>query len=207
MGLSNAGRVEAMSLNPALMSSKLQNWGTDDDYFARLHAICRFTTDACATEENSKLAHFVPPNGDGKNYSWRDLRIFSNPEYKYCCDWVPKARNEALEGPGMSASLVPYRPDPEWFSIGALSEDGAAGRLRSSSYDNKNRVMWLRWDRLITGIHSVPNRLAFKAPKEFKLKPGSKAAGNAPFPSAVIFHFNPATRPLVRRWLLERCPR
>ncbi len=195
-----------MTLNRSLFSSKRQDWGTPDEYFARLHAICHFTTDACATEANSKLPHFIPPNGDGKNYSWADLRVFSNPEYAQCDEWVPKARNEALNAPGFSASLVPYRPDPVWFAIGALSEDGEAGRLLSSFYDNKNRVLWLRWQWLITGIHSVPDRLPFKNPEKSKSGKPKKAA-NAPFPSAVIFHFNPATRPPVRRWLLERCPR
>jgi hypothetical protein len=189
----------------ALMTSKHQNWGTPDDYFARLHEVCRFTTDGCAAAGDAKLPHFI--EADGLNYSWRGLRVFSNPEYRFCNLWVPKARDSALNLPCMSASLVPYRPETHWWSIGALSEDGEAGKLRSSFYDEKNRVLWLRWAHLITGIHSVPTRLGFNPPKDFKPKPGSKAAANAPFPSAVIFHFHLGTRPPVRRWLIERCPK
>lgn len=193
-------------LSRALLTSVDQDWGTPDDYFARLHAICRFTTDACALEGNTKLPHFIPPNGDGLNYRWFGLRVFSNPEYRWCSLWVPKARNEALAAPCLSASLVPYRPDPEWWSVGVLSEDGAAGQLLRSFYDDKNRTLWLRFQRLVTGIHSVPTRLAFKKPMRLK---ATDKAGNAPFPSAVIFHIHPTTaaRLTSRRWLLERCPR
>jgi len=194
-------------INRGLFTSEHQDWATDEEYFARLHEIFRFTTDACATAANTKLKHFIAPNADGLNYRWFDLSVFYNPEYRWCSAWVPKARDEAIRYPCMSAGLVPYRPDPEWWSRGALSEDGAAGPLRSSFYDDRNRVLWLRFPKLITGIHSVPGRLGFKAPAaRVKLK-ATDRAGKAPFPSAVIIHINPATRPPTRRWLLERCPR
>lgn len=194
-----------MTINRGLLTSKEQHFGTPDEIFSRLHGAFRFTTDACATEKDTKLPHFVPPNGDGKNYSWDRLRPFSNPEYRFCSEWVPKARNESLNGQVISASLVPYRPDPEWWNIGALSEDGEAGPLLKSLYDPKNRVLWLRFRHLITGIHSVPDRLKFVDPKR-KLKATDKA-GTAPFPSAVIIHITPGLALPTRRWLLERCPK
>jgi hypothetical protein len=193
-------------MNRAMLTSKHQDWGTDDEFFARLHEICRFTTDACALASNAKLEHFITPDADGLNYRWFDLSVFYNPEYRWCSQWMPKARNEAIRYPCFSAGLVPYRPDPEWWSKGVLSEDGAAGPLLRSFYDPKNRVLWLRFQKLITGVHSVPGRLGFKLPAKVKLK-ATDRAGKAPFPSAVIFHIHPRTPPPTRRWLLERCPR
>lgn len=196
-------------INRGLMTSVSQNWGTEDAYFDMLNAIFLFTCDACASHGDQKVKFYIPPNGDGLNYSWAPnlmgdpnrgglQRIFDNPAYKFCNQWVPKSRNEAINAPGLSVNLVPYRPDPEWWAIGALSEDGAAGKLLRSSYDSKNRTLWLRWQWLITGIHSVPDRIKFKNPNKAPTDVKKSKGNSAPFPSAVIMHFHPGTPPPFR---------
>lgn len=205
-------------MNRALLTSASQLWGTEDAYFDMLHALFGFTIDACASPGANKLPLFIPPNADGLNYSWAPRwnpktrrfelqKVFNNPEYAHCDQWMPKARDEAIAARGFSVNLVPYRPDPEWWAIGALSEDGKAGKLLRSRYDGANRTLWLRFQRVVTGIHSVPDRIAFKDPRKAPTDVKKKKGGKAPFPSAVVMHFHPGVRPprlegIASGWML-----
>ncbi len=176
-------------MNSVHFKSENQNWGTPEDLFADLNRIFRFQLDACAVAKTAKVRNFIGPGGDGLNASWAGLRTFCNPPYVDAWSWSRKSRNEALARPGLSVSLVPARHETEWWSVGVLSEDGAAGKLIRSRYDPTNRVLWLRFRHLVTGIHQCPTRLVF----EGETKDGKPR--NAPFPSAIIMQFHPGTRP------------
>ncbi len=188
-----------MTLNRSLFSSKDQNWGTPPDLFRSLNRLFRFQLDACAVAKTAKCPIFTGPDGDGLNRSWAELRTFCNPPYSDVSSWIRKARNEAVEARGLSVNLIPARHETAWWSVGVLSEDGAAGKLLRSRYDPNNRTLWLRWQGLITGIHQCPGRLAFEGP--------AKSKANAPFPSAVVMHFHPGVRPpklegIASGWML-----
>jgi site-specific DNA-methyltransferase (adenine-specific) len=184
-------------MNRVLLSSKNMNFATPWDVFKSLHRLFKFTFDGCSSPETAKCKRFAAPGSDAINYSWAGETVFQNPIYgRGIRQWVLKARNEALEGPALSVSLLPYRPDPEWFATAVLSEDGAAGRLRDSYYDPVNRVMWLRWQKMITGIHSVPDRIPFEGEKN-----------GAPFPSAIVIHSSLKRKPFKREGLTQMWPR
>jgi phage N-6-adenine-methyltransferase len=189
-----------MSLSRSLLTSINQDWATPIELFKSLDRIFGFDLDGCAVAATAKCRKFVGPDNDGLNHSWRGRRVFCNPPYSGLDSWMPKARNESIEAPSLSVSLVPYRPDPEWFAVGALSEDGAAGRLVSSYYDPTNRVMWLRWRKLITGIHAIKGRIPFGGPTK------SKKPTPAPFPSAIVIHASLGLKPRLREGVASMWP-
>ena len=49
--------------------------GTPPDFFARLHAACDFTVDACATKPAALLPQFFSPEQDGLKQSWVGHRV------------------------------------------------------------------------------------------------------------------------------------
>lgn len=194
-------RSGARKLSRVVFSSKVNTWGTPNETFKKLDRLIGFTLDACALPETAKVKRYVSPESDGLNTSWNNERVFDNFPYDQAGQWMPKSRNESLEVSALSANLVPYRGDTEWWSIGVLSEDGRAGRLIESYYDWKNRVWWLRFQRLVTGIHEYDGRLTFDG----KTKGGK--ANNAPFPSAVVFHATPGLQPKIRESITTMWPR
>lgn len=190
-----------MSKIDAMLSSKVNTWGTPRELYRKLDRLFGFTLDACAFKETAKCRRFVMPNADGLNVSWDGERVWDNPPYDDCLSWVPKARNESLEGKALSANLVPVRGDTEWWATGVLSEDKLAGRLRESWYDEKHRVWWYRRMDLITGVHEFDCRITFDG----KTKSGKP--NNAPFPSALVIHATPGLRPRLREGITSMWPR
>lgn len=185
----------------AMLSSKVNTWGTPSDFFKMVNRLLALTLDACALPHTAKLKNFVLPNADGLNVSWDGERVWNNPPYDDCESWVPKARNEALETNCVSANLVPKRGDTNWWANGVLSEDGLAGRLRESWYDDKHRVWWYRRMDLITGVYEHRGRLKFNG-----ITKSGKPTG-APFPSALIIHATPGLRPKLREGITSMWPR
>lgn len=190
-----------MSLSRVVFSSAVNTWGTPDELYASLDRLIGFTLDACALPKTAKTKRFVGPNENGLNVSWDGERIWNNPPYDDAESWVPKARNESLEGTCVSGNLLPWRGDTEWWSTGVLSEDGEAGRLRESWYDDKNRMLWLKRQRIWTGIHQFDGRITFDG----KTKSGKP--NNAPFPSALIIHATPGLQPKRREGITQMWPR
>lgn len=104
----------------ALLTSKNQEWETPPDFFNRLHEIYNFTVDACATDNNKKLANFWSPEQDGLSQSWAKHRVWLNPPYQNRkpgqIDWVRKAFTEVREnGCELVACLLPARTDTKLF--------------------------------------------------------------------------------------------
>lgn len=189
-----------MSKIAAMLSSKVNTWGTPIEFYRMVNRLFGFTLDACALAATAKCKRFVHPNADGLNVSWNKERVWNNPPYDDCKQWVPKARNESLEGVCLSANLVAVRGDTEWWSTGVLCEDGAAGKLRQSYYDDKNRVWWYLRRDLITGVYEHKGRITFDG------ETADGEANNAPFPSALVMHATPGVQPKRREGITSMWP-
>lgn len=107
-----------MAINPAVFSSKSDEWATPQDLFDTLHAEYHFTLDACATRENAKLPVYYSKEEDGLTRSWSRQRVWINPPYTkgQIKRWLAKAR-QALDSEGckLVVFLVPARTDTAWF--------------------------------------------------------------------------------------------
>ncbi len=95
---------------------------TPDNIFAPLHAMHKFTVDACAEGWNTKLDRYWSPWEDGLKQSWMGERIWCNPPYGrgMIQPWVDKALSEQYgyckDGPaGCATLLLPSRTDTVWF--------------------------------------------------------------------------------------------
>lgn len=69
---------------------------TPPELFDPLHAEFRFTLDAAATAENTKLKRWC--RTDGLVESWRGERVWCNPPYSDIGPWVEKAWHELMKG-------------------------------------------------------------------------------------------------------------
>lgn len=84
---------------------------TRDDLWLPLQAEFRFTLDAAATAENSKLPRFCK---DGLVESWAGERVWCNPPYSNVRPWVEKAMAEVL-APVIVMLLPANRTEQGWW--------------------------------------------------------------------------------------------
>lgn len=181
-------------MNRALLTSDSGLWGTPRAFYEWLNSQLAFTIDVCALPTNTKHSRFFTPRDNGLAQSWEGETAWCNPEYgRGIGQWLLKARDEAMRARALVALLVPARVDADWWRVGVMSSDGAAGRLVRSWYDVESTVLWLRWEGLVTGVYFHDARLDFEG----------AADDGAPFPSAVVFHSSPSRRPAIERPVLE----
>lgn len=116
-------------MNSALMFSKASDeWSTPQAFYDALDLEFRFDWDAAASRKNAKcggyryfgLDHTVPVYQDALAVDWVTLnrrRLFCNPPYSKCREFIAKAANEAKRGLVATAivCLVPARTDTRWF--------------------------------------------------------------------------------------------
>lgn len=105
-------------MNPALFSSKTDDWSTPQDLFDILNSRFPFELDVCASASNAKAPKFFTREVDGLKQEWivQCGRFwFMNPPYgRTIALWVAKAAAEAARGfPGVC--LLPARTDTKWF--------------------------------------------------------------------------------------------
>jgi phage N-6-adenine-methyltransferase len=185
-------------MNRGLLSSENPRWGTPgkrDGFFAWLQAAFGFTLDPCAERWSAKCDRYFTEKDNGLAQSWAGEVAFYNPPYgKQIGEWVRKARHETMFGLATCVGLLPARVDTDWWVDYVTQRDGIAGSLLASRYEEKSRVLWLRFSMLTVGIYHHDARL------QFELPPGSKKSDgeSAPFPSSVVV-FDPPAR-LRRRW-------
>lgn len=169
-------------MNRSMLSSESTSWGTPRAFYDWLDRQFRFTLDVCATKDNAKHPRFFSPKDNGLSQSWEGETAFCNPPYgDAIAGWAEKCRDEALHNRAIVAMLVPSRVDTRWWAAFVMSEDKAAGRLLRSGYDPHSRVLWLRWDGLLTGVYHHDARLRFEG----------MSTDSAPFPSSVVIHASP----------------
>lgn len=73
-----------------------QCWRTHPDVFARLHAIFRFTVDACASKRNALLPRYWTEADNAFDQDWSGERVFCNPPFKLSREAMEKARSARL---------------------------------------------------------------------------------------------------------------
>lgn len=170
-------------MNRALLSSESTTWGTPRPFYDWVDRQFHFTIDVCATKDNAKHPRFFSPRDNGLSQSWEGETAWCNPPYgRGIGEWVDKSRDEAIFNRAISVLLLPARVDTDWWCTCVMSEDGRAGKLLRSGYDPHSRVLWLRWEGLLTGVYHHDRRLSFDG----------MADDTAPFPSSLVFHVAPS---------------
>lgn len=106
---------------------------TPRDLIGELHGKYRFTVDA-ASDPKSPAAKLIGRHwtveDDGLEESWRGERVWLNPPYSTCADWVAKAEREMAEGCELVVILVPAnRTDQGWWHTHVENVRDGRGRL------------------------------------------------------------------------------
>lgn len=102
-------------VDKAMFSSENDNWETPAWLFNILDQWFNFTLDACATEQNAKVAHFFSPEQDGLAQSWGEHVVWCNPPYGRAIGaWVRKGHESAIMGATV-VMLLPARTDTRWW--------------------------------------------------------------------------------------------
>ncbi|MEM9421301.1 MAG: DNA N-6-adenine-methyltransferase [Pseudomonadota bacterium] len=103
-------------INPALLSSKMDNWETPQAFFDRLDQIFSFQLDAAAADYNAKCGIYFDIDANGLDQDWSPYkRIWLNPPYGRGIErWMRKAYEESQRG-SIVVCLVSARTDTQWW--------------------------------------------------------------------------------------------
>ena len=110
-------------LNTALMFSKASDeWETPQPFFAALRREFDLTVDAAASPGNKKLPDYFGPGSpiceDALVANWSMFgtlsRMWCNPPYSRCAEFVAKAAAERLNGV-LTVMLIPSRTDTRYW--------------------------------------------------------------------------------------------
>lgn len=115
-------------------SSKTVIWETPQDFFDKLDAEFRFTTDVCALPENAKCARYYTPEQDGLRQNWTGTCWMNPPYGREIAAWVKKAYESAQAGATV-VCLLPSRTDTRWWHNYVMRADDVRfirGRLKFS---------------------------------------------------------------------------
>ncbi len=119
-------------MNSALMFSKASDeWSTPQAFFEPLAREFDLCVDAAAAAENTKFPDYfgLDRGRDALSEDWRQFgsmsRIWCNPPYSKCREFVAKAAQERLRGV-LTVMLIPARTDTRWFHE-HLWQGGQAG--------------------------------------------------------------------------------
>jgi len=103
-------------INPALYSSRSEEYGTPQSLFNELDAQFHFTLDPCASMENAKCVKFYTKEDDGLAQSWANERVFMNSPYgRDIKKWMEKAARSWNEEGALVVALVHARTDTRWW--------------------------------------------------------------------------------------------
>jgi phage N-6-adenine-methyltransferase len=123
-------------------------WATPQDLFNEINTEGRFTVDACATIDNTKLGQYWTPTIDALRTNWQKDRVWCNPPYSEIGQWLDKAITAKV-----CAFLVPTRTDQDWwhhamrycqrldFFLGRIKFIPPKG-IRESSASEKHVLIW-----------------------------------------------------------------
>lgn len=77
----------------------------------------RFTVDVAASHKNRKCERFYDLSLDGLAQSWKGERVWCNPPYSGCAEWVRKASSEVRSGDcHLAVLLLPSnRTEQTWW--------------------------------------------------------------------------------------------
>lgn len=128
-------RVELVNrITSGMLTSLTDDWGTPREFFDGLNHEFGFRLDACAAENNAKVARFYSIEDDGLAQPWAPFSpVWLNPPYGRAIGrWMEKAHQEAAMGATIVA-LVPARTDTAWWHDYCIKADEirfVRGRLR-----------------------------------------------------------------------------
>lgn len=191
-----------MSALAPLLSSNKTDWGTPRPFYEWLDRAFHFTIDLAAHGGNYKHKRYFSPEQNSLHQSWAGETGFLNAPYgRGLSGWLQKARDSAMHERAVICLVIPARVGSKWWQRYVMNSDAAAGKLRSSFYVPESRMLWLRWEGLITGVYFHHERLDFE---------GDSRGESAPFDTAVVVHIS-TNRPAPvaakdPRSLLWRCP-
>ena len=101
-------------MNPALFSSKTEEWATPWEVFRQWDHQFHFTLDVCATRQNAKCARYFTKAEDGLSRNWAQEVVWMNPPYgREIVRWMSKAYEESRHA--TIVCLVPSRTDTAWW--------------------------------------------------------------------------------------------
>ena len=150
-----------------LFSKASDAWGTPATVFRPLLARYRFTVDGAADAANHLLPRWYGPGGlreDALHGSWRGERVWCNPPYSRCREFLDKAVEEAIRHDVTSVLLIPARTDTRYF--------------QECVWDEKTQAVY-PWVR---SLNFLRGRVKFVSAD--RIRQGS--SNSAPFPSVVI---------------------
>lgn len=97
-----------------LWTTGRQDWETPFELFDALNAEFNFTTDVCATSENTKCKRWFTPEVDGLKQKW-DGVCWMNPPFRTMLPWIKKALAESQENGATVVCLLPARTNTNWW--------------------------------------------------------------------------------------------
>ena len=91
--------------------SEKQTWETPLDFFSKLDQLFSFTLDACASDENAKVANYYTEEQDALLQDWQGV-VWCNPPYgREQIKFIEKAYQESVKHGSVVVCLIPARPD------------------------------------------------------------------------------------------------
>lgn len=93
--------------------SNRQDWETPATIFDPLMTEFNFTTDVCASNENTKCVHHFNQTDDALNREWTGT-CWMNPPFGEQGKWVRKAFEESIKG-ACVVCLLPARTNTNWW--------------------------------------------------------------------------------------------
>jgi phage N-6-adenine-methyltransferase len=104
----------ASHLQPALFSSRTDQWETPRWFFDALDAEFGFRLDVCASPEFAKCKRYFTPSMDGLKQQWTGVCWMNPPYGRKIGRWVAKAYESAQQGATV-VCLLPSRTDTAWW--------------------------------------------------------------------------------------------
>ena len=154
--------------NSPLFSHASDDWATPASVFRPLLAKYHFTLDGAANAQNRLLPRWLGLGGlaeDALTYDWSGEKVWINPPYSLCREFLEKATWEAIDHSVLSVVLIPSRTDTRYFHDFVWDTDTCAP------------YPWVR------SLNFIKGRIRFVSSKP--LRKGS-SRNSAPFPSVVI---------------------
>ena len=104
-----------MALQKAMVSSKTNEWATQQLLFEDLDKEFSFTLDPCSTHENHKCDKYFTIEDNGLEQDWSNDVVFMNPPYGgHTGDWIKKALDESKKGAVVVCLIVSSTDRSYW---------------------------------------------------------------------------------------------
>ena len=104
-----------MALQKAMVSSKTNEWATQQLLFEDLDKEFKFTLDPCSTHQNHKCDKYFTIEDDGLKQDWSNEIVFMNPPYGgHTGDWIKKALEESRKGAVVVCLIVSSTDRSYW---------------------------------------------------------------------------------------------